>query len=321
MKTYSVGICDKDSDYTGALTDYVNCRKKLGLRLYSFTGVKSIKDYLKDENLDLIITDDLHGFSKTEDGYEYMGIKTVLLSESGYESDGVDPEDESSVFIYKYQKAEKICKQIRDMLRIEKKDVRQVASTVAVYSPLGRCGKTTFAKALAQSDEVRGGLYVAMENFGTDVSGLESNLLYLIKTRSTRLEEALVQQIKYEDGIYTLQLSGTFLDTHDVDVSDMDRLRTGLLQLGRYSTIVFDIGSAALRDLKILDTFDRLYVPVLRDGISTAKFEVFMKLLKDMDMRSVITRIITVDVPDVPFNSAEMTKKLWEIRRDENGDY
>ena len=64
-----------------------------------------------------------------------------------------------------------------------------------------------------------------------------------------------------------------------------------------------------------------MYVPVLRDGISTAKFEVFLKLLKDMDMRSVITRIITVDVPDVPFNSAEMTKKLWEIRRDENGDY
>ena len=320
MKTYSVGICDKDSEYAGALMDYVNGRKKLGLRLHSFTGVEAVKNYLNSENLDLIITDNMQSFSISDGEYEYMGIKTVLLSEAGLEFDGEDSGEERGHVIYKYQKAERICRQIKNMLRIEKKDVRRVASTMVVYSPIGRCGKTTFAKALAQSDEVRGGLYVAMENFGTSVSGLENDVLYLIKTRSARLEEALVQQIRYEDGIYSLQLSGTFLDSHDVNVSDMDQLRTSLLQLGRYSTIVFDIGSAAIEDYKILEGFDRLYVPVLRDEVSMSKFEVFMKLLKDLDMRSLITRIITVDVPDAPYNSAEMTKKLWEVNKDENGD-
>ena len=97
-------------------------------------------------------------------------------------------------------------------------------------------------------------------------------------------------------------------------------IRTSLLQLGRFTTIVFDIGTAAVSDISILECFDRLYVPVLRDEVSKAKFEVFLKLLKDMDKRQIITGMTTVDVPDVDYDSSEMVKKLWEIKRDDGGD-
>ena len=320
MKTFNVGIIDKDQEYTGALMDYANARKKLGLRLLGFSGTRAIKDYISVENLDLISTDDLQGFSEKDDGYEYMGIKTVLFSEYGYESENDGAYEGKVTYIYKYQSAEKICKQMRDMLRVEKKDKRQVISCKAVYSPLGRCGKTTLAKALAASDEVRGGLYVAMEDFGTEVSNLGNDLLYLIKTRSTRIEEELVQHITVENGLHVLHLSGTYIDSHDVTAADIDVIRTSLLQLGRFTTIVFDIGTAAVSDISILECFDRLYVPVLRDEVSKAKFEVFLKLLKDMDKRQIITGMTTVDVPDVDYDSSEMVKKLWEIKRDDGGD-
>ena len=121
MKTFNVGIIDKDQEYTGALMDYANARKKLGLRLLGFSGTRAIKDYISVENLDLIITDDLQGFSEKDDGYEYMGIKTVLFSEYGYESENDGAYEGKVTYIYKYQSAEKICKQMRDMLRVEKK--------------------------------------------------------------------------------------------------------------------------------------------------------------------------------------------------------
>ena len=43
MKTFNVGIIDKDPEYTGALMDYANARKKLGLRLLGFTGAQAIR--------------------------------------------------------------------------------------------------------------------------------------------------------------------------------------------------------------------------------------------------------------------------------------
>lgn len=320
MKTYKVGVINKDLDYAGALMDYVNSKQNLGIRLLLFSGIRAVRDFISVDNLDLIITDDLQDFSITENGFDYMGIKTMVFYEYGSDLDGVESYENESSYIYKYQKVENICKQMKGKLRIEKKDLRKVTSCIGVYSPLGRCGKTTLAKALAVNDEVRGGLYVAMEDFGTDVSDLGNDLLYLVKTRSTRIEEVLVQQIKLEDELHVLHLSGTYMDSHDVNVSDLEVLRTSLLQLGRFSTIVFDIGSAAVMDMSVLEGFDRVYVPVLRDEVSVSKFEVFIRLLKDMDKRQLITSLITVDVPDTDYKSSEMIKKLWELRRDEGGD-
>jgi hypothetical protein len=39
-----------------------------------------------------------------------------------------------------------------------------------------------------------------------------------------------------------------------------------------------------------------------------------------MDKRQIITGMTTVDVPDVDYDSSEMVKKLWEIKRDDGGD-
>ena len=306
MKTYSVGICEKDLDYAGALMDYANSRRSLGLRLYIFSGIRAVRDYLSVENLDLIITDNLQDFSETQDGYSCDGVKVAFLSEFSSGDDGREVESGKLIYIYKYQRAEIICRQIRNLISVENQSVIRDALCIGVYSPIGRCGKTNLAKALAIEDSTRGGLYVAMEDFGTNPDALGNEILYLIKSKSPRLEEALVQQIKIEAGIHTLHLSGTYLDTHDVNAMDMELLRTSLLQPGRYPCIVFDIGSAALTDLSILESFDKLYVPVLRDHTSTKKFEVFMKLLKDMELRSVITKINVVDVPDAGYASEEM---------------
>lgn len=317
MKTYMVGILDKDPDYAGAFMDYVNYKRELGLRLVLFSGIKAVEDYLAAGNLDLIITDDLHDLKEKDSGYDLMGVKAAVWSEYDSRGDVWNSAENSAVNIYKYQKAETICKQIRNILYEEKPDARKISSCIGVYSPIGRCGKTTLAKALALNDEVRGGLYISMEDFGTDVNGLSNEILYMIKTKSPRLEEALVQRIVEEGGISVLRLSGTFIDTHDVTVSDMETLRTSLLQLGRYTTVVFDIGSASICDMSILSMFDRLYVPVLRDEVSVKKFEVFTRMLKDMDMRSVITKLITVDIPNVSYDSNEMVRTLWEIKKGE----
>ncbi len=306
MRTYKVGICDADTDYSTALMDYANSNKEMGISLSAFSSIKAVRDYLSVQDLDLIITDDLTGCESVEEGYEFQQVKVVLLSDNC--------EGENSIF--KYQKADSICKEIRAVLTVNQTNVRNIKSVIAVYSPIGRSGKSRLARALASDDEVRGGLYVSMEDFCDNVELSSNEILYLLKSRSPELEKMIFDQIISENGINKLFLSGTYLDTHDVSFEDIEMLKGYLLKLGRFTTVVFDIGSAAIEDFRILSLFDRIYMPVLRDDVSLRKLEVFVKMLKDMGLRNIITKLISVDVPNVEPGDNAMVQTLWKLKRE-----
>ena len=96
----------------------------------------------------------------------------------------------------------------------------------------------------------------------------------------------------------------------------MEILKGYLLKLGMFTTVVFDIGSAAIEDFRILSLFDRIYMPVLRDDVSLRKLEVFVKMLKDMGLRNIITKLISVDVPNVETGDNAMVQTLWKLKRE-----
>ena len=320
MRTYKVGICDADTDYSTALMDYANGNKEFGISLSAFSSLKAIKDYLTVQDLDLILTDDLSACKALADGYEFQEIKVIplidFIDETDDSANGRHADTGIVRYIFKYQRADIICKDIRRALTADGKNVRELKSVIAVYSPIGRCGKTRLARALAANDEVRGGLYVSMEDFGTDIGLSGNEVLYLLKSKSPELEKLIFDRITTENGINVLNLSSTYLDTHDVSFDDVEMLKGYLLKTGRFTSVVFDIGSAAIEDFRILSLFDRVYMPVLRDEVSLKKLEVFVKMLKDMGLRSIISKLISVDVPDAEVGSNEMIKTLWEIKKD-----
>ena len=74
-----------------------------------------------------------------------------------------------------------------------------------------------------------------------------------------------------------------------------------------------------LGDLRILDTFDYIYMPVLRDEVSVRKLEVFMKLISDMGYRTILDKIKAVSVPDWEAFSEEMIRFVWKIQNGDEG--
>ena len=316
MKTYNVGLCDKDLDYVSQLMDYVNSRRDMGIYVTAFTGMSEVEAYLKVQDLDMVVTSDTSSCEETEEGYLYQDVKVAQLTEYKEYPRGWKNTNENLRYIFKFQRADLITDEIKGLLDT-KTTVRDIHGFYAVYSPLGRCGKTRLAKALARDDEVRGGLYVAMEDFCQDLESLDNNLLYLLKSNSPELEEAVSSGIRTEKGFHSLILSGVYMDTHDVTLEDMERLKTCLLKPGRFTSIVFDIGSAALGDLRILNLFDRIYMPVIDDEVSVKKLEVFKKLLKDMGQRGLMTKMIQTQVPDVDLDSSEMERTLWRLEQEE----
>ncbi|MBR6403149.1 MAG: hypothetical protein IKS48_07165 [Eubacterium sp.] len=316
MKTFRVGICSSDPDYSVRLMDFINSDTSLGINAVMFSSMNALREYLEVEDIDLILTDDTSECSLLQKGYNYYDTKVVELSDYQMvrsHSSGLEEE----AYIYKYQPVSVICKLIKKELLAGTDSSRRVVECLGVYSPLGRCGKTRLAKTLAGYDEVRGGLYVGMEDFSERMNGLQSNILYLIKSKSPDIGEAINTEIITESGIGNLYLSGTYADTRDVTSEDMKMLLQELLKTGRFTSVVCDIGEAAFENLSILDVFNHIYMPVLDDQISKNKLEIFMKYMRDTGNAHILRKIKTVHVPDVEAGSNEMIKAVWRLK---NGD-
>ena len=320
MSTYKVGVCDRDIDYSKAFMEFVNSDVSIGFQIVIFSEIRNVRNYLESRSLDLIITDDTSECERKGSEIYLSGVKVMEMSDIDSLDKGERKNTIERSYIYRYQPVSEICKQIKRSLSSANEIARNISEFICVYSPLGRCGKTRLAMTLAGIDEVRGGLYVGMENFSDKLEALSSNMIYPLKMNRPDLEEVINQNIYLERGVYMSQLSGTYLDAIDVDRSEIEKLKYLLLKTGRFTTICFDIGSAALGDVSILEVFDRIYMPVLRDNVSVRKIEVFMKLLSDTGHQRVLDKLRIVDVPDSEEFSTEMIRTVYRLTDgDENG--
>ncbi|MBO4863707.1 MAG: hypothetical protein J5517_05050 [Eubacterium sp.] len=317
MSTCKVGVCDRDLDYSKAFMEYVNSDTSIGFQVVIFSEINNIRNYLESRSLDLIITDDTSQCERKGSEIFLTGVKVMEMSDIDSLNRGGRGNAINQSYIYRYQPVSEICKQIKRNLTAAVESVRNISDFICVYSPIGRCGKTRLAMTLAGIDEVRGGLYVGMENFSDKLEALSTNIIYPLKMNRPDLEEVIKQQIYAERGVYMSQMSGTYLDANDVERSEIEKLKYLLLKSGSFTTICFDIGSAALGDMSILDLFDRIYMPVLRDPVSVRKIEVFMKLLSDTGHQGVLDKLTVVDVPDSEEFSTEMIRTVYRLT---NGD-
>ena len=306
MRIHNVGICDKDAGYAVNVTEYLNTEKELHLNVSAFTKMQAVEDYLKHKELDVLLTDDTSGCTESEGMKFFKDVRCVpLLEYRGEEPDG----------IFKYQDIRTISRELFGKLAPFTENPSKISSCLCVFSPLGRCGKTNFAKALAASDEVRGGLYVGMEDYsGLSVETEASGILYQIKQRMSDIEEILADRIHTFDHIKMLQAAGTYFDMREISKDDIEWLNEILYQSGICTTIVYDLGCCAMEDYEILSCFEQIYMPVLPDEISRNKIQRFERMMRDMGYRGILSKIVKVEVPEADYDSPEMIRAIWKVK-------
>ena len=206
--------------------------------------------------------------------------------------DRVDGSEEiSHNRIFKYSRVRNISSEILRYMNIDDTDRRRkLFRSYAVISPIGRCGKTNLAVSLCMNDEVRGGLYVGMEEYSAfhDHEDVLANVIYLVKQRSP-------------------DLTG-YIDALELDTEDMVWLIDEFRRWGRYTTVVFDMGQAVLKDLAILGAFDEIMVPELKDELSQDKLGMFERVLERRELGKIARRLHRLNVPLAVPGSAEMLR-------------
>ena len=297
LKKYRVGICDSDTGYVVGFMEYVNMNDKIPIKVSAFSGVDAVLEYIKDSRLDLLLLDEENELKKTD-------LNIVRLT------DRKELDNKNS--IYKYQSIYKIVDYIVHLLDEGNKVNIDDCLVYGIYSPVGRCGKTTLAKGICQNYEES--LYIGFEEYSAEpgkiydqqrYKELYERFMYFLLGKNNLIIDTL-REIREKNGKnYFVTLD--YRDLRQIETSHIEWLVKLLKEECHYKRIVFDMGVGVLNDFKILLCFDRVFIPILNNNsYSKNKINSFKAIVSEKIYSVLVKKIKYVEVPKTAFDSRDM---------------
>lgn len=158
-----LAVYDVDPVYAARFAEVVNQKEKYRLRWWRSGSIERLRAFAAEHPVKLLL---LGEHVPAEEKESIRAEKVILLSDNGGK-----PVSPSVPCVYKYQSSDAI---VRDVMtwygespgELPEVSGRGLAKVLGVYSPVGRCLKTSFAltmgKLLAQEERV---LYLNLEEF------------------------------------------------------------------------------------------------------------------------------------------------------------
>lgn len=288
MNEKNLVICDREFRYANSLAENIAKREELAVKVFVCSSLEHVAELMRDKMIHLFVVDEKHVH---EERKEIQATQTFVLCKGRVADLG---DDECAVF--KYQCADEIIREIFEYYIEKTKDnmMRSLhkdrARLVAVYSPIHRIGKTTFAIALgkewAKKSRV---LYVNAEEYAGFAEHSEDglnlgDLLYYVKQGNGNLGIRLpsaVQRMEELDYIQPIPISA---DLKEVSQAEWMSLLDEILEESNYELVILDVGESIQGLFQILEKCDRIYMPVAEDEISNRKLQRFEKNLEQLNL-------------------------------------
>lgn len=292
---YKIGIYDKDINYIRSVMEYINHYGSSSIRMAAFSSVSALEDYTKENYLDLIILGEQVKIDN-DIPVVFLCDKREMLSETT---------------IYKYQSGDAILCRILDIIKNSNSINLNNKLICGVYSPLGRCGKTTLSLGLCNHHKKS--IYIGLEQ----LSGMRNSLcyskeigekfVYYLANRDEGIIQLLKETKDNKEGFKSI-VSDTFCDDIiQLSFENMDWFCRIMRNSMEYFRMVFDLSVECLGDVKILSAFDRVYMPVIDDPVSKIKLEKFQNMLDYRDLSDLRKKIVNVEVPDCEYNDDKIS--------------
>lgn len=268
-------ICDLDRIYVKNLVQYINNRQSLPLKLQAFTSPELLKEYAGKHEIELLL---ISTEAMDEEIPKLPIGKIVLLTEDGM------VEIKGFPSVNRYQASGNLVREVMQHYGAGNMAMAFAAAKlvttrlIGVYSPIKRCGKTSFALALCEAYAKRQKvLYVNLEDFSgfremlkTDYRMDISDLIYFYREEkeSTIVHvEQMAEKLRKFD---YLPPAACLADIRSVRAEEWREWFLLLLQ-SRYDVIIVEPGEFVDGLEEILSLCDKIYVPILEDKISLAK--------------------------------------------------
>lgn len=309
MTERNLVICDEEFRYANSLAQNIEAREELAVKVYVCTELEHAFALAKKRKIHILIVDESYTYEERE---RLSATQVFVLCREQVKEIGNE-----EFYIRKYQCADEIIREVfesymektkENMIRTMRKDVPRI---VAVYSPIHRTGKTTFAIALGQEwAKYKKTLYINQEEYaGFEMSFREGlnlgDLLYYVKQGNgnigVRLQSA-VKKSKELDVVGPIPIS---TDLKEISFHEWKLLLEQIVENSAYECIVLDVGECVQGVLDLLELCDRIYMPIQNDEVSRRKVEQFEENLRCLGKENIL-RIMNRFVP--PENIEEYAK-------------
>lgn len=325
-------VCDTDRLYVKNLIQYINSRQNIPLKLQAFTSTELLKEYAVQNSIELLL------ISTEAMDEEIAGLsigKIVLLTEDG--AVGV----KGFPTVNRYQASGNLVQEVMQYYGTGNLAVAYAAAKLAttqiigIYSPIKRCGKTTFALALGEEyAKNKHVLYINLEDF----SGFRalfnreyrmdvSDLLYFYREEKqgmlNRVEE-ITERLHF---LYYLPPAMCPADMKSVQPEEWREWFLLLMQ-SKYEVIIVEPGECIYGLEEILALCNKIYMPILEDKISLAKLKEYEDYLLLSGWEALNNKIqrqpMVVDREEKGIleymESEEMRRIIEKILREEGND-
>ena len=278
-----IGVMDEEEGYVSKLTAYLNRKNKGSVHCNAYTEADRLLTSLKGHGFSVVLStkkellEDIH-LQKEE-------VCCVWLTEEEREH------KDGCYCIYRYQSGTAIVEELNGILDRTGLRLQKEHRIMAVYSPVGRCGKTTMLLDHVNQQINPAWLYIGMEDYGEAEQEPADVFLYYIKERR---KEKIIEQIKCCEGRIASPFSP--FDSKTVNRQDMVWLVEILKQQNEYEGIVFDIGTGVIQEIEVLTVFDKVIVPYLQDEMSCRKKDHFIRLAKAYGLEEWLEQVYFLDM-------------------------
>lgn len=286
-------ICDLEADYAANLADYLSRKKNVPFEVHAFTRTELLSSFAVGRQIDLMLL-------SREACYELKKMDGDVKARDVFVLSGEDGREEELFqgyrCLYKYQSAESILREVMNRYAEETAPVasrmRRTATSklLAVYSPVRRTLKTSFAMTLGQvlSREKRA-LYINLEEYSGFNSLLKrsystdmSDLMYYISQKKPNFIWKLSSLVQQVGGLDYIPPAISPPDIRTIPAGSWMEFFSQLSDCG-YDDVILDMGETVNGLFDILRMCDRIYMPVRDDAVSYAKLEQYEALLRSMD--------------------------------------
>lgn len=317
MNDKNLMICDKEFLYAEGLCENVSARSEFALKVYACTCLENVLRFQRKQKIHILIIDER--FS-SEERKEIEAEQVYVLTKDRCR-DLQDREKE----IFKFQSADKILAKVFEpycermdgnMLKSVRKQRHRM---IAVYSPIHRIGKTTFALTLGkEAAKKEKTLYLNMEAYA-DIGGdaQEQNynlgdLLYYMRQEKGNFALRLASAVAKQEELDYIAPIANSMDLKEVSQEEWCMFLQKILQESVYEVIVLDMSECMQGICQVLQMCDRIYMPVLEDERSERKVQRYREELTQLQCAEILEKTYQFAVTEsMEEHARKIAKEEW----------
>ncbi len=301
MKENILAIIDHDELYLNKFMNYFCTREEQVFECYAFSDEEMLCKFSREKAIDiLIISSDV-----SENTIKKIkALKILSMLEENNPAEQIKK-------INRYQPVSNIYREVMKNLADMPVSAVQITGSkvketelIAVYSPVGRTLKTTFAIALGQMiAEKKKTLYLNLEEYaGFDRSMQNTaeadilDLIFYMHGKQVNFSYKLASMVKEIEGMDYIPPAIAAYELTDIEAADWQQLLDRLSECG-YEVVIIDTGNTIRGIPEIMERCKKIYMPVRDDPAARTKISQFETAMRISGHEKIIKRIQKFSFP------------------------